>query len=64
MVRSEAKAPVMAAIVAAIIGIGIFFLITSLPGTAPTSAVEGKEAANTQPAGPADKQALPGQSDR
>jgi len=57
--RSRSK-PLMVAIVLVLVGCAFGYYVATQPA-AHSPSVEGKESRNTQPAGPADKSALPGQ---
>jgi hypothetical protein len=52
--------PLVLALVFIVVGCAVGYYVVAQP-TAPSPSVQGKEERNTQPAGPADKEALPGQ---
>ena len=59
--RSRSRAgPLVVATIFIVVGCVLGYYVASQP-TAPSPSVEGKEERNTQPAGPADEEALPGQ---
>lgn len=58
--RRSKIGPLVFALVFVVVGCTIGYYVATL-STAPSPSVEGKEDRNTQPAGPADKGALPGQ---
>lgn len=59
--RSRSRTgPLIVAVVFIVAGCALGYYVAN-QSTAPSSSVEGKEERNTQPAGPADEEALPGQ---
>lgn len=59
MTRKNEIAAIVGAMMVVLFGIAVFLYTQSFQAT-PTPSVEGREQPNEQPAGPADRSALPG----